>query len=215
MNAKYALANPLDRQSRCFKDNGVSLSTNTLANWMIRYSEDYLSIIYDILHKKLYNYHLLHADETPVRVSKDDHPAGSKGYMWVYRGEDSDEKNQIVFYDYQKPRKLDHPREFIKDFKGIVVTDGYQVCHSIDNERQDLTVAGCWVHSKRKFSKINKAFGHSSKRETMSHEAEDRVSKMFAIVLTKNNTFVYSLITETFNGQQCCRTRYKTIYCRT
>lgn len=146
MNAKYALANPLDRQSRCFKDNGVNLSTNTLANWMIRCSEDYLSIMYDILHKKLYNYHLLHADETPVRVSKDGRPAGSKSYMWVYRGEDSDEKNQIALYDYQKTRKLDHPREFLKDFKGIVVTDGYQVYHSIDKERQDLTVAGCWVH---------------------------------------------------------------------
>ena len=137
--------------------------------------------MYDILHKKLYNYHLLHADETPVRVSKDGRPAGSKSYMWVYRGEDSDEKNQIVLYDYQKTRKLDHPREFLKDFKGIVVTDGYQVYHSIDKERQDLTVAGCWVHSKRKFSEINKAFGHGSKRETMSHEAEDRISKMFAI----------------------------------
>ena len=62
-----------------------------------------------------------------------------------------------------------------------MVTDGYQVYHSIDKERQDLTVAGCWVHSKRKFSEINKAFGHGSKRETMSHEAEDRISKMFAI----------------------------------
>lgn len=63
---------------------------------MIRCSEDYLSSIYDILHKKLYNYHLLHAGETHVRVSKDGRPAGSKSYMWVYRGEDSDEKNQIV-----------------------------------------------------------------------------------------------------------------------
>ena len=137
--------------------------------------------MYDILHKKLYNYHLFHADETPVKVSKDDRPAGSKSYMWVYRGEDSDEKNQIVLYDYQKTRKLDHPREFLKDFKGIVVTDGYQVYHSIDKERQDLTVAGCLVHSKREFSEINKAFGHGGKRKTMSHEAENRISKMFAI----------------------------------
>lgn len=62
-----------------------------------------------------------------------------------------------------------------------MVTDGYQVYHSIDKERQDLTVAGCWVHSKRKFPEINKAFGHGSMRETMSHEAEDCISKIFAI----------------------------------
>ena len=146
MNAKYALANPLDRQSKCYKDNGVNLSTNTLANWMIRCSEDYLSILYDIFHKKLYEYNLLHADETPVKVSKDGRPSGSKSYMWVYRGEHPDESKPIVLYDYQKTRKLDHPREFLKDFKSIVVTDGYQVYHSIEKSRQDITVAGCWVH---------------------------------------------------------------------
>ena len=43
-----------------------------------------------------------------------------------------DESKPIVLYDYQKTRKLDHPREFLKDFKGIVVTDGYQVYHSIE-----------------------------------------------------------------------------------
>lgn len=86
MNAKYALANPLDRQSKYFKDNGVNLSTNTLANWMIKFSEDYLLILYDIFHKKLYEYNLLHADETPVKVSNDGRTAGSKslyvGISW-------------------------------------------------------------------------------------------------------------------------------------
>ena len=181
MNAKYALANPLDRQSKCFKDNGVNLSTNTLANWMIRCSEDYLSILYGIFQKKLYEYNLLHADETPVKVSKDGRPSGSKSYMWVYRGEHPDESKPIVIYDYQKTRKLDHPREFLKDFKGIVVTDGHQVYHSIEKSRQDITVAGCWVHAKRQFSEINKAFGHGSKREAISHEAVDRISMMFML----------------------------------
>ena len=92
-----------------------------------------------------------------------------------------DESKPIVLYDYQKTRKLDHPREFLKDFKGIVITDGYQVYHSIEKLRQDITVAGCWVHAKRKFSEINKAFGHGSKREAISHEAVDRISMMFML----------------------------------
>ena len=92
-----------------------------------------------------------------------------------------DESKPIVLYDYQKTRKLDHPREFLKDFKGIVVTDGYQFYHSIEKSRQDITVAGCWVHAKRKFSEINKAFGHGSKREAISHEAVDRISMMFML----------------------------------
>ena len=31
------------------------------------------------------------------------------------------------------------------------VTDGYQVYHTIEKEREDLRIAGCWVHARRKF----------------------------------------------------------------
>lgn len=135
-----------------FKDNGVNLSTNTLANWMIKCSEDYLSVLYDIFHKKLYEYNLLHADETPVKVSKDGRPSGSKSYMWVYRGEHPDESKPIVLYDYQKTRKLDHPREFLKDFKGIVVTDGYQSITHSGNHGGILQLLDVECISKSKFS---------------------------------------------------------------
>ena len=41
----------------------------------------YLAVLYDYLHEKLYGYHVLQADETPVLVNKDGRPAGSKSYM--------------------------------------------------------------------------------------------------------------------------------------
>lgn len=50
---------------------------------------------------------------------------------------------QIILYEYQKTRTASHPREFLRDFKGICVTDGYQVYHTIENEREDLKIAGC------------------------------------------------------------------------
>ena len=37
------------------------------------------------------------------------------------------------------------------------------------------------MHAKRKFSEINKAFSHGSKREAISHEAVDRISMMFML----------------------------------
>ena len=45
LNAKYTNAMPLDRQSRAFRDNGIQLSTNTMANWVIKSAETYLSLI--------------------------------------------------------------------------------------------------------------------------------------------------------------------------
>ena len=39
------------------------------------------------------------------------------------------------------------------------MTDGYQVYHSIADEREDLTIAGCWSHARRGFADVVKAAG--------------------------------------------------------
>ena len=51
--------------------------------------------------------------------------------MWVYRNNPHCSEHPIVLYDWQPSRKADHPREFLKDFSGTVVTDGYQVYHKL------------------------------------------------------------------------------------
>ena len=178
MNAKFSLHQPLDRQSRTFKQYGVNLETNTLCNWVIRGAGRYLSLIYEELRKQLYDSPVNHADETPFRVTKDGRPANSKSYMWVYCSNPAVARKRIILYDYQT-RKADHPREFLKGFSGVLVTDGYQVYHTIDGEREDLTVAGCWIHAKRGFSEITKSLGETASRGTIAKQAEDRISEIF------------------------------------
>ena len=58
---------------------------------------------------------------------------------------------QIILYEYQKTRNASHPREFLKNYSGICVTDGYQVYHTLAKEKEDLKIAGCWVHCRHKF----------------------------------------------------------------
>ena len=79
---------------------------------MIRLGEEYLGTMYDYLHKLLYDYHVIQADETPVLVNKDGRPAGSQSYMWVYRSGFMYRDRQIILYEYQKTRNASHPREF-------------------------------------------------------------------------------------------------------
>ena len=71
--------------------------------------------MYDHLHKLLYGYHVIQADETPVRVNKDGRPAGSQSYMWVYRSGFMYPERQIILYEYQKIRNVSHPWNFLKD----------------------------------------------------------------------------------------------------
>ena len=85
MNAKYVNAVPLYRQEQEFERYGLHISRQNMANWTIQCADRYLAVLYDHLHEKMYGYHVLQADETPVLVNKDGRPAGSKSYMWVYR----------------------------------------------------------------------------------------------------------------------------------
>ena len=151
INGKYVNAVPLYRLEQEFSRYGLTITRQNMANWMIRLGESYLAVLYDYLHQKLYNYHVIQADETPVLVNRDGRSAGSKSYMWVYRSGHLYTDKQIVLYDYHKTRNSSHPREFLRDYSGICVTDGYQVYHTIEKEREDLQIAGCWVHARRKF----------------------------------------------------------------
>lgn len=151
MNGKYVNAVPLYRLEQEFSRYGLTITRQNMANWMIRLGESYLAVLYDYLHQKLYDYHVIQADETPVLVNRDGRSAGSKSYMWVYRSGHLYADKQIVLYDYQKTRNSSHPRKFLRDYSGICVTDGYQVYHTIEKEREDLRIAGCWVHARRKF----------------------------------------------------------------
>ena len=151
INGKYVNAIPLYRLEQEFSRYGLTITRQNMANWMIRLGESYLAVLYDYLHQKIYDYHVIQADETPVLVNRDGRSAGSKSYMWVYRSGHLYADKQIVLYGYHKTRNSSHPREFLRDYSGICVTDGYQVYHTIEKEREDLRIAGCWVHARRKF----------------------------------------------------------------
>ena len=81
MNGKYVNAVPLYRLEKEFERYGLAISRANMANWMIRLSEEYLSVFYDHLHRKIYDFDVIGADETPVEVNKDGRPAGSKSYI--------------------------------------------------------------------------------------------------------------------------------------
>lgn len=156
INGKYVNAVPLYRLEQEFGRYGLNITRQNMANWCIRLSEEYLSVLYDYLHKEIYSYHVIQADETPVLVNRDGRKAGAKSYMWVYRSGHMYKDRQIVLYEYQLARNASHPREFLKGYQGICVTDGYQVYHTLEKELEELTIAGCWVHCRRRFDEALK-----------------------------------------------------------
>ena len=179
MNAKYVNAVPLYRQEQEFERYGLHISRQNMANWTIQCADRYLAVLYDYLHEKLYGYHVLQADETPVLVNKDGRPAGSKSYMWVYRTGRMYTECQIVLYEYQRTRNASHPGEFLKDFSGICVTDGYQVYHTIEEEREDLKIAGCWSHARRRFDEAVKALPKAKQKDSRAYLALTMIQAIY------------------------------------
>ena len=168
INGKYVNAVPLYRLEQEFTRFGLSISRQNMANWCIRLGEEYFAILYDFLHKELYSYPVIQADETPFLVNKDGRKAGSTSYMWVYRSGHLYKNKQIVLYEYQPTRNASHPREFLKDYSGICVTDGYQVYHTLEKEKEDLTIAGCWVHCRRRFDEALKTIPKAVQKDSTS-----------------------------------------------
>lgn len=169
MNGKYVNAVPLYRLEKEFERYGLAITHQNMANWMIRLADEYLGAMYDYLHTKLYGFHVIQADETPVLVNKDGRPAGSKSFMWVYRSGYMYSDEQIVLYEYQRTRNASHPRQFLKDYSGVCVTDCYQVYHTVEKELEDLKIAGCWVHCRRKFDEALKAVPKAAQKESLSY----------------------------------------------
>jgi len=144
---KFMMASPLYRQEKEWELSGILLSRQTMSNWLIKTSEDWLAPIWEAMKGQLCQRSVLHADETTLQVLKEPgKPAQSKSYMWLFRTS-GEAKQQLVLYEYQPNRKHTHPEEFLKGFSGYLHTDGYDGYHKLP---EGITVVGCLAHLRRK-----------------------------------------------------------------
>lgn len=58
------------------------ITRQNMANWMIHLADEYLGVMYDYLHMKLYGFHVIQADETPVLVNKDAEQPVPRALCW-------------------------------------------------------------------------------------------------------------------------------------
>ena len=150
---KFVMYAPLYRQEMDWKRRGIQITRQTMSNWLIRCSEDWFAPIYDVLHRVLLEYDLLHSDETSLQVLKEPgKKAQSKSSMWLYRTS-GDADKPIVLYEYQPDKGGSNPRKCLEGFRGYLQTDGAQYYNAVEN----VVHVGCWAHARRKFEEAYKA----------------------------------------------------------
>jgi len=176
MTMKFVDGVPLYRQEQHYARLGIDLSRGVLSNWILKGSE-WLELIYPRLKQKLLEQGVLYADETTLQVLKEPgRAAESQSYMWLYRT--GSLSPPIVLYEYQQTRSGEHPRNFLKGFKGYLHADGYAGYHDIP----DVILCGCWAHLRRKFSEALKGLPPKKRVSgSRAQEALDRINRLFAI----------------------------------
>ena len=161
MMQKFVMGIPLYRMEQSLKRMGIFLSRQTMSNWILSASAEYLEPIWDRLHEEMLKQEVLHADETTFQVLHEEGKAAqSKSYLWLYHT-GGDTKKPIVLCEYQPNRKGENARAFLSGFKGYLHTDGYSGYHSFSEE---ITVVGCWAHARRKFDEAVKSLPRDKKK---------------------------------------------------
>jgi transposase len=178
MTQKYVNAVPLYRQEQEFLMNGILLSRQTMANWLVRSSEDWLSPLYEEFRLELLREEVLHADETTLQVLKEPgRSSRSESYMWLYRTSGCVSRS-IVLYEYQPTRSSSHPKAFLEGFHGYLHTDGYAGYHSLPSE---VKVVGCWAHVRRKFDETMKGVLPESRENLAAKKGLEFCNELFRL----------------------------------
>lgn len=175
---KYGNGLPLYRLETGFRYDDVHISRQTMANWVITCSERYLEAVYERLKVHLLRETNLHADETVVQALRESgRDAKTKSYEWVYRaGQHS--RRKITIYEYRETRCEEHPKAFLKDYEGLLHTDGYQAYHNLP---PGITVIGCWAHVRRRFEQIIKNMSKGKRKDSAAQRALDYIGALFAL----------------------------------
>ena len=146
---KYYMGVPLYRQEKVWDDRGLILPRSMTANWCIKLSEYYFEPLYELMLKKLKEEsELLHADETTMQCNKETgKKASSNSYMWILASGELEKKKGVIF-KYSKSRSSEVAQKLLKDYKNILITDGYSGYNVLE---KDVNRAECWAHTRRYF----------------------------------------------------------------
>jgi transposase len=151
---KFVDALPFYRQKKIFARLKIEFGRGTMAHNIIQVAGR-CNPLMELMEKEIRSGPLIQIDETTVQVMKEPgRPNTSKSYMWVFRGGSWD--HPILIYQYHPTRSGDAAKEFIKDYKGYVQTDGYAGYDFLD-KMEGITHCGCLTHVRRNFADVIKA----------------------------------------------------------
>ena len=174
--SKYADHLPLYRQAQIYARQGVELDRSTLADWVGR-AAWYLRPLREHILEDLRRSTRLFADETTAPVLDPGRGRTKTGQIWAYARDDrpwGGSDPPMVAYVYAADRKGERAEAHLKDFAGILQVDGYGGYAALARRRNDVSLAFCWAHVRRKFYEL-------AESSPVATEVLRRIASLYAI----------------------------------
>jgi transposase len=166
---KYLDHLPLYRQIEQFRRMGIEIPSSTMSDWMKKGAE-LITPLYETLVRRIVRSEYLQADETRIQVlDKEKKGKTHRGWYWTFR----DPVSGLVCFDYHESRGREGPEGVLKNLKGFLQTDGYEVYNHYD--RNNITLLHCMAHARRYFEQ---ALGNDRDRATFVMQ---QMQKLYAV----------------------------------
>jgi len=139
---------PLHRLEGIFQRQGVRLSRQTMDGWWLATAE-FLQPLYWLAIRVVLASHVVHTDDTPVKIRDAWRKLKHRGSFWTYVG---DPRHPLTVFDYTPNHKRDGPATFLADYRGYLQADAFNGYDGIYLESGGRIIeVGCWAHARRKF----------------------------------------------------------------
>jgi transposase len=142
--SKYGDHLPLYRQEDILARYGVLLRRSTLCGW-IAAAADLAKPLYQRMCELLLGSHVIHTDDTPVKLLDPLIGHARTARFWAYIG---DRQHPYSVYDFTDSRQRDGPAKFLQNFSGYLQADAYGGYDGIYTGGKVQEVA-CWAHTRR------------------------------------------------------------------
>ena len=187
--AKFALHQPLNRQSDEYAREGVELPLSTLAD-DVGACTAVLQPLVDLIRVHVLAGARIHGDDTPV-------PLLAKGKtiqarLWAYVRDDrpfGGADPPAAVYDFSRDRGGAHPERHLAHYGGILQADayaGFNRLYEPDRMPGPIIEAACWAHARRKFFVLADIAAKARGKKPiivspLAFEAVKRIDAIFAL----------------------------------
>src|SRR5215469_18859328 len=144
VTSKFADYLPLYRLEDIFERQGFAISRATQSVWCGDVA-DLVEPLYELMAERVRQSHVVATDDTILPMLSVGKTLSAR--MWVYVG---DVAHPYNIFDFTLHRGRDGPRYFLRDYQQVLLADAYGGYNGVVVGNQ-MTRAGCWSHSRRKF----------------------------------------------------------------